>query len=140
MQNQQYDNNNRVSLWLADPALNMQLQQLLLQAVKKNAAAPDIKGGVNINGQDFQVSVWFNQKLSGPKAPALIGAVEPKQGGAQQQYARPQYAPVQPQQLMAAPQVQPQQFAQAPAPVQQPAAQPSAGHAAIANGGDEIPW
>ena len=69
----QFDNSNRASLWHGDKS--------------KNANAPDLKGTVNINGQDYNISLWTNQKASGPKSPAYTGSVELKQAAPNNAYA-----------------------------------------------------
>lgn len=62
-----FDNTNRVSLWNGDKS--------------KNANAPDLRGTVNVNGQEFNISLWTNNKATGPKSPSMTGSVELKQAG-----------------------------------------------------------
>jgi hypothetical protein len=87
--NTQHDNTNRASLWRGDKS--------------KNAAAPDLKGVVNINGVEHNISLWNNQKITGPNSPVMTGSIEPRQDksqgyGGNQPPQGQGYAPPQPQQ------------------------------------------
>jgi len=61
---QEYDNNNRGSIWKNDK--------------KETENHPDFTGSLNVNGVDFWVSAWKRKPDASEKAPALSFTVKPK--------------------------------------------------------------
>lgn len=61
---QDYDNNNRGSIWKNDK--------------KTTDKHPDFTGSLNVNGVDFWVSAWKRKEDANDKAPALSFSIKPK--------------------------------------------------------------
>lgn len=60
----QYDDTNKVSLWPGDKS--------------KNPNAPDLRGTINVNGQEFNISLWNNNKRQHQNSPAMKGKISDK--------------------------------------------------------------
>jgi hypothetical protein len=61
---QDYDNNNRGSIWKNDK--------------KETEKHPDFTGSLNVNGQEFWVSAWKRRPDQSDKAPALSFSIKAK--------------------------------------------------------------
>lgn len=61
---QEYDNNNRGSIWKNDK--------------KETEKHPDFTGSLNVNGVDFWVSAWKRRADQNEKAPALSFSIKAK--------------------------------------------------------------
>ena len=59
-----YDNNNRGQVWVNDK--------------KDSDRHPDLKGSINVNGQEFWLSAWKRKPDANPKAPVLSFSIQPK--------------------------------------------------------------
>ena len=66
MEQKQYDNTNRGAIW--DNAANK----------RPDRKDPDFSGKVNVDGKDFQISMWKNEK-PGDNQPAYDISVKPAQ-------------------------------------------------------------
>ncbi len=75
MSGQQYDNNNRFSLWGNDR--------------KKEERDPDFRGTIMIDGVEYWINGWKRKKGANPKSPALSGSVRRKEQRQERQEAPP---------------------------------------------------
>lgn len=59
----EYDNTNRGAAWTAD---------------KASDTHPDYKGEINVDGEEYWLSIWKNDNSSNSKAPVLSFSVKKK--------------------------------------------------------------